>query len=273
MDKIPAELIDRISSFLEHRDLKNTLLASRVFSFAAERHSHAFDEFALYEGNADKFLNTYSGHRFSYLRVVEIWTDLPRVEDGEMILRESAEQLLENDRSMTRQIKSLFNAIKAVEQRAGECGNSAKILLKLAEPGRDIWNEYTSFDYPEFLSWRAHLLDPDSLPSLRSVRYLQIGAVSRCPLEDTPKGYTGAAVKLDYRVIVDLAAKCPNLEYLGCCIGSDEWERKWMTKGERYVSRDWAGPRRDTRKSSREPWSRRTCQSPYGASTSTFSTR
>jgi len=247
MDKIPAELIDHISSFLEHNDLKNTLLVSKAFGFAAERHSQAFDQFSLYEGNTDQFLDTYSGHRFSYLRVVEIWTDLPRVEEGEMIIRESAEQLLENDRSMTRQIKSMFNTIKAVEQRAGERGNSAKILLKLAEPWRDIWKEHAFFDYPEFLSWRAHLLDPDSLPYLRSVRYLQIGAASRCPF-DTPKGYTGAFVKLDYRVIIDLATKCPNLEYLGCCIGSDEWERKWMTKGERYVSRDWAGPRRDTRK-------------------------
>lgn len=248
MDKIPAELVDRISSYLKHNDLKNTLLVSRAFGFAAEKHSHAFDEFSLCEGNAEKFVQTYSDHRFSYLRVVEIWTDLPRVEESEMILRESADRLLENDKSVTRQIKFLFDTIKAVEQRAVEHGNSAKILLKLAKPGRAIWNEYTSIDYPEYLSWRAHLLDPDNIPSLQSVRYLQIGAGSQCPLEDTPRGYTWAAVKLDYRVIVDLATKCPNLEYLGCCIGSDEWERKWMTKGERYISRDWAGPRKDTRK-------------------------
>ncbi|KAH4118416.1 hypothetical protein HBH98_143090 [Parastagonospora nodorum] len=248
MDKIPAELIDHISSLLEHNDLKNTLLVSKALSFAAEKHSHVFDEFALYEGNADKFLKTYCGHRFSYLRVVEIWTKLPRVEDGEMILRESAEQLLKNDLSMTRQIKFLFNTIESAEQRAGEQGNSAKILLNLPDPGRYISNVYGSIDYPQHLSWRAHLLDPDSLPSLQSVRYLQIGVGSRYPFERTPKGYTGELVKLDYRVIVDIATKCPNLQYLGCELGYNEWQRKWMTRGERYLSRDWAGPRRDTRK-------------------------
>jgi hypothetical protein len=41
---------------------------------------------------------------------------------------------------------------------------------------------------------------------------------------------------------------CDCLEFLGCRIGGDEWQPKWETKAARNLSRDWAGPRRDTRK-------------------------
>ncbi|PVH90435.1 hypothetical protein DM02DRAFT_22313 [Periconia macrospinosa] len=248
MDKIPPELIDRISSYLEHDDLKSTLLLSKSFHFSAERYSRAFYRFALHEGNANKFVNTFSGHRLSYLRELEFWIRLPRIEYRYPEGRDNADQLRENDRSLTQQITFLFDTIKTVEQRAGEQNNPGKILLKLYAPLRWVSNKYPTLAYHRQLSWRVYLLEAERLPTLGSIRALEIRRGVQAPFEARDADYRLATVKLDYRVMVDLAVKFPNLEYLGCRIGGDEWQPKWETKAARYLTRDWAGPRRDTRR-------------------------
>jgi hypothetical protein len=115
MDKIPLELNHQISSYLEHDDLKSTLLLSKTFRFSAERHSRAFYRFSLHEGNAHKFVDTFFCHRFSYLREFEFWIRLPRIEYSYPEDRGNADQMRENDRSLTQQIKFLFNTIETVE--------------------------------------------------------------------------------------------------------------------------------------------------------------
>lgn len=52
---------------------------------------------------------------------------------------------------------------------------------------------------------------------------------------------------MDYRVMVDLVAELPNLEYWGRRTGGDEWSTKTEQEATQYLSHDWAGPRRDTR--------------------------
>jgi hypothetical protein len=248
MDKIPLELIDRISSYLEYNDLKSTILLSRFFRFSAERYSRAFYQFSLHEGNTNKFVNTFSGHRFSYLRELEFWIRLPRIEYRRSEWRENAEELKENDRTLTKQITFSFDIIKKVEQRAGADGITGRILLKLYAPMRRVANEYSTLGYHQQSSWRVHLLEPENLPTLASIHALEVRNGVQAPYENRDEDYTLATVKLDYRVMVDLAVKLRNLEYLGCRIGGDEWQPKWETKAERYLSRDWAGPRRDTRR-------------------------
>lgn len=59
--------------------------------------------------------------------------------------------------------------------------------------------------------------------------------------------YNRAHVKLDYRVMVDVVVKLPNLECWGCRIGGNEWSPKTEQDATRYLTQDWAEPRRDTR--------------------------
>jgi hypothetical protein len=250
MDTIPAELVDRISSYLEHNDLKNTLLVSKSFRHAAEKYSGAFYQFRLHEETAEKFLTTFSGHRFSYLRDVEFWIDLPRIEYTYPLPRDDAEQLQKNDESLTRQINLLFETIKTAERRAREQNHYGKILLKINAADRWASCKYLPLGFPLHLSWRVHLLEPEKLPMLDSIRSLEVrrGVQGGSGDSDINKGYISARVRPDYRIMVDLAVKCPNLEFLGCCVGGDEWQRKWESTAERYLTRDWAGPRRDTRR-------------------------
>lgn len=71
MDQLPQELVDRVCLNLDIRDLKNTFLVSRKFQFSSEKLSGAFTRRVLTASNAQKFINTYSGHRLLYLRQVE----------------------------------------------------------------------------------------------------------------------------------------------------------------------------------------------------------
>ena len=247
MDQFPQELVDRISRYLSHDDLKSTLVLSNSFRFAAEKYSGAFCAFALNEDNAEKFVDTFSGHRLLYLRSLEFWTRLPRVEYRHPPLRGNADQLSENDTSFTRQIKFLFKTLKKVEERAGNQNKPGRIELTIYAPQRPVAHAYQPLSYHHFLSWRVHLLEPAALPSLESIRSLEIKEGSLQSDETNDADYSLEPVKLDYRVMVDLVVNFPNLEYWGCQIGGDEWTPKWQREATDYLMRDWAGPRRDTR--------------------------
>jgi hypothetical protein len=56
--------------------------------------------------------------------------------------------------------------------------------------------------------------------------------------------------KLDLRVLIDLAVRMPNLEYLGLRTGGHEWCETLNQEEDTYIQhyeRDWEGPRRDAR--------------------------
>ena len=246
MNQLPQELVDRISSHLAPNDLKNTLLLSHAFRFSAEKYSGAFIRFSLNEDNADKFIDTFSGHRLLFLRDLEFGIRLPLPEDS--FHRDNADQLSKHDKIFTQQITFLFNTIKMVEERAGNQNKPGTVRLVINYPIRPI-SRGQSLSFHHHLSWRVHLLEPEALPLLESVRSLEVGNdivgtfVNRA--EDANCDW--ALVKLDYRVMVDLVVKFPNLEYWGCRIGGDEWSPKTKQEAARYLTQDWAGPRRDTR--------------------------
>jgi hypothetical protein len=246
MDQLPQELVDRISFFLSSDDLKNTLLLSHAFRFPAEKYSGAFASFNLDNGNTKKFVHTFSGHRLLYLRDLRFGIRLPLPEDREH--RDSADQLSRNDKSFTQQITFLFKTMRMVEERAGNKNTTGKVRLAISSPSRPIFRG-CSLSYHHHLSWRVHLLKPEALPLLESVRSLEVGDdwgglfIRRTDDAD----YQWAGVKLDYRVMVDLVARLPNVEYWGCRIGGDEWSPKTEQEAARYLTQDWAGPRRDTR--------------------------
>jgi hypothetical protein len=243
MDQLPGELIDRISSYLSPDDLRNTLLLSHGFRFPAEKYSGAFVNFHLKPETAEKFIRTFSGHRLLYLRNVNFGISLPLPKDNNR--RDEADQLSKNDKSFTQQINFLFKTIKTVEERAGNQNKPGKFRLAIGPPARPISRKQQVLSYHNYLSWRVHLLEPQSLPLLESVRSLEVGADYDGP-SVMPVDYNTAEVKLDYRVMVDLVVKLPNLEYWGCRMGGGEWSPKTQ-EAESYLMQDWAGPRRDTR--------------------------
>ena len=246
MDQLPQELVNRVSSFLSPESLKNTLVLSHAFRYAAEKYSGTFARFALNKDTAAKFTSTFSGYRLSYLRNLEFEIRLPPPVDSN--LRDDAKQLSNLDQSFTEQIMFLFETLKTVEERAENQNEPGTVRLAISPLWRRVRRD-RALSYHDHLSWRIHLLDPEELPALRSIRSLEIGhgwegSVSRTA-DDAD--YRLAEAKLDYRVMVDLVSKFPNVEYWGCRIGGNEWSSKTEQEAAQYFTQDWAGPRRDTR--------------------------
>ncbi|KAL1593136.1 hypothetical protein SLS60_010743 [Paraconiothyrium brasiliense] len=210
MDSFPQELIDRITSFLAYNDLKNTLLVSRKFQYAAERASGEFAFFAFRKHTPDEqqdFLSKFGGggRRFRYLRDVHVRTSVPPLIDSSAPLeeagpcRESIEELFQRDVMFSEQIKGVWNTLHEAEQT--QTDGAGRIQIRMFTPTQFISDD-----------------DEDS----------------------------GKTRKLDLRVIIDLASKLPNLEYLGCKIGTYEWADSRDAIREHFML-DYLGCRRDTR--------------------------
>lgn len=254
-------MIDRICDYLSVDDLKQTLTVSRNFQYASERASGVYTSFELTEENGKEFVELFSGRRSGYLRQVVFRCTMPpyveeeedvcdEEEDGENgsaeegnearesthRFRESACELQEKDELFTKQINLLFSTLQALEKRVKRSG---KLNLTIYTPVREVQAPLQR----KFISWRLHLLSPTTLPQLASIRGLSVenGGVI-LPLEEDK-----SLLKLDLRVLIDLAVKLPNLEYLSCKLGSGEWTSYHSLEAIQHYTRDAAGPRRDSR--------------------------
>jgi hypothetical protein len=259
MNEIPQEIVDNICSHLDHDNLKSVLLLSRKFQYAAEEHSKVFQTFCLTTGSIDKFVETYTGRHFRYLRQLEFRTPLTLPEDPEdqeeypwdrdNYYRESREELKSIDESYTQQIKQLFTAIHTVETQ--ECNKmiSGNIDLKLFTPTMEFAVSQASLQR-SFVSWRVHLLMPEMLPELNFVRQLTI----ENPYQ---RWYCNGPVpslrKLDLRAFLDLSDRLPNLSTLDCRVGENELLSNTFpsSKALRYITQDWIGPQKDSHSSLR----------------------
>ncbi|EUC44120.1 hypothetical protein COCMIDRAFT_38013 [Bipolaris oryzae ATCC 44560] len=240
MNNLPQEIVDEICSYIPREDLKNVLTLNRQFRFGAERYSGFFDEYTIKEDNIE-FLSRYSCHRLLYLKEVIFRPILPPVleppEGEELPCRESAEEIREKDESFTRQVQHLFNTLSLLEQQAGEMHASGRYQLSVHSLAQDI-TYFIWCPHRLYVSWRVHLLTLD-LPEIASVHSLEIHNNGNDKYRES---------KLDLRVIIDLAAKFPNLEYLGCKTGGFEWhETAGEIEPETHFKHDWEGPRRDAR--------------------------
>lgn len=246
MDKLPQELVDDISSYLGHEDLRSTLFLSRQFQYAAERYSTAFESYRLTESNATKFLDTFSDRRFNYLRSILFSTSFPErdltdIEDEDCL--ESAEELEALDQEFTRQINFLFSTVHAIEARQGNISDLGRIHLSIFTPKRTIDHKNECL-HNSFVSWRVHLLSPATLPQLSSVRHLHVHTPEQYFYSN---GVDVALRMLDHRILLDLSNKLPNLHSLGCMVGGSEWHGSFEDEEFRRITRDDAGPRRDSR--------------------------
>lgn len=247
MNSLPHELVDQIVSYLPREDLKHVLTLSSKFQHVAEKYSGAFDLFDLSEKTAPQFLEKFGGHRFRYLQHISFRTSVLALDkaDGQVTpLRDNEEELQKDDECFSNQIRFLFSTIKTLEDRATPQHGPGKLVLTIFTPYRDTYRGYHSI-YRSYVSWRVHLLQPGLLPCLSSVHCLRVVNGISFKFDDEMGDISQR--KLDLRVLVDLSTKLPNLVALQCNIGGDEWMGNHQDPRLRYVTKDWAGPRRDSR--------------------------
>jgi hypothetical protein len=199
--------------------------------------------------SAQKLLETFGNHRVRYLRHIEFRPPFPALRYGkqerkqnlDISCRENADELRKKDEIFTRQIRIPFTTIEILEINTKEYG-----------PGRiqlTIYNPMTLIDEAHCLhrhqvSWRVHLLSPEKLPNLYSIRALNIEAGSAIHWLASP---TASIAKIDLRIIPDLASKLRSPEYLGCRLGYYEWTPDSASEFVTQYFHDAEGPRRDSR--------------------------
>lgn len=255
MDRLPLEIIEMISTYLKRKDLKSTLTLSQKFHYAAERYSRYYDNFKLTEHNEDCFIKTYFGvllrgrktetmYRLRFLRRLVFQTlfefPLENHRDFYRSCRETRAHRAIKDKSFTRQIKFLFNTLKACEDELKH--DFPKYELEILTPMAEV--DPAACDHHLFPSWRVQLLNPESLPELHSVTSLEV----RTGAEYTSPTGKCAEIKPNWRVLVDLIVKLPRLQRFSCELGGHEWSRLVPdTLDLDPYQRDWEGPRRDSR--------------------------
>ncbi|KAF1974282.1 hypothetical protein BU23DRAFT_637735 [Bimuria novae-zelandiae CBS 107.79] len=127
---------------------------------------------------------------------------------------ESHDEVHAKDECLTQQVEQIFATIKATEdyiQPHQPNDVTANIELVIVTPVQVV--DANSFCMHRIKSaWRAHLLRAKQLPEVTSVRSLSI-----CNPEgpEVVGRQTHTFARLSWRVVLDLAAKCPNLRLSG----------------------------------------------------------
>ncbi|KAH6638042.1 hypothetical protein C7974DRAFT_422975 [Boeremia exigua] len=252
MDSLPQELVDHISSYLGRNDLKNTLLLTTKFQRVAEQYSEAFSTYTISEDNNGDFVNFCRGRLVQHLRNIKFWPSLPALdmdtykrnreafEDNPC--RDTIDELREMDEEFTRQIRSFFTMLHEVEQ-AGFLDGHRGLELEIHSPTRAV-DESEFCLHRVFTSWRIHIISPETLPQIACIRSLVIRNGTDFEWHDVPDP---PFRKPDLRMILDIAARLPNLQVLKCNVGGDEWMAALDLDDAMYTVQDWPGPRRDSR--------------------------
>jgi hypothetical protein len=263
MDNLSQELVDHISSFLDHDDLKNTLTVSPKFQIAAESGSRAFEKFTITEDNAEEFLSIYSGRRVQYLRRIRFRPKLPDLdseielseeEDDEPTCRESKEDLQKDDEIFTSQITLLFSTLQKLEESTNDSKRNHPFNLRLTiyTPTRLVDQDAGYCHHRAYVSWPLHLLSPEQLPTISIIRALVFkNDVRLDPLRDVIEQAEPSTRSLDLRVILDLAKKLSGLEILRTRLGGEVWQShiSWPSQHAIQYRSGWDGPHRDSRHS------------------------
>jgi hypothetical protein len=262
MKNLPKELLDHVLSFVPLEDIwNNCLYVSRRFQEAAE--VHAYSSVTLIEKNVETVLKRYRSGHWRNLREIAFQPSLPSPEypwsqifdePAPSVYREDAATLRAYDEEYTRQIRFLFDTIRALEDHhaASPVKGSIELTVYLPTMAIDL------NDFPlqrAFSSWRIHLLSSSSLPTLQSIRSLTLARPQQNSIA-TRRDSSSAHMtvrKLDYRVLLDISTRLPGLTTLQCRLGAEELGENstssssgWNT-ALRYIRGDWLGPRRDAR--------------------------
>ncbi|KAF2821353.1 hypothetical protein CC86DRAFT_459023 [Ophiobolus disseminans] len=240
MEHFPQELIDHLCGYLGAEDVRNAYYVSVKFRKAAEDHAGTYrdaiwlliDEVSVYKQRSIEY---YSGFRLRYLQEVLLCFQMPRYSNGKDYgCRENIDEQREKDEFFTCQLQALWTTLRMVEGHAGE-RNRGSYRLTIVCPFQKIAENTDDCLHREHAQWRTHLLRPETLPILESV-------TSFC-IEDDYKSFS----ELDYRILVDLTTRFPNLKDLTCRLGADEWTPSLMDEQAHCFIWEYDGPRRDSR--------------------------
>ncbi|USP75704.1 hypothetical protein yc1106_02978 [Curvularia clavata] len=256
MNNLPQELVDKICSYLTIEELKKVLLLTRQFRYGAERFCGIYDNFDIEKRNAQEFVECFSGHRLSFLRELKFRPVLPPFQEfdgnGKKPCRETADEVRKRDESFTKEIQWLFHILSLVEDRPSEKQIIGRYRLSVYSPTRKFENRRVC-PHHIVIGWRVRLLNID-LPLISSVQSFQIynnySKDTGFYFHHTYNGFKVPELKLDLRILVDLATRFPNLEYLGTRTGGFEWCEYWEKENHspaKDYERDWPGLQRDTR--------------------------
>ena len=206
-------------------------------------------------------IKRYTGHRSRFLRRITLEQDLRKLtrerDDPEISCRPTADEVRENDELFTNRIRAVFTAIKAweigLDDEAAVQRLNITLIIKGPHQLFDPWDGLVCF-HRRYHSWRLHLLQPETLPTLQSVKKL---AVDQDVHDDGPY-YDTSLVRsrsylhpVDLRLALDLLDKLPNCQTLAHIDIHDSppWPHN---EGRRppvlsHLSRPYEGPRRDSR--------------------------
>ncbi|KAF3003207.1 hypothetical protein E8E13_009710 [Curvularia kusanoi] len=254
IDDLPQELIDNISSFLSVSDLSKTLTISPKFQIAAESCSRGFEKFTITEANADKFLSTYGGRRVRYLRRIRFMPmfpslDTPLPEGTSPPCRDSASAIVHADEHFTSQIQTLFGILDSLQSKMKDSDFGDSIRLTIYTPRR-LAPHYCL--HRTYVSWRVHLLAPETLPTVKFIRTLVIKNGRHSNLLDSDIDQEKPSLRsLDLRILKDLGSKLPALQKIICKVGAEDWVSyvKWEAHTANHYRHIFEGPQRDSRHS------------------------
>jgi hypothetical protein len=233
MNRIPQELISHICSYLCAEDLRSSYYVSARFRTAAEDHAseHRTTCIEVTNENKQSFIRRYSGFRLRFVKRVKFNIQFADLKVNGRCHRDKKNEKYIRGTIFTAQIRDVFKLLKTVEDRAG-ASNCGRYELSIhCNPSE---NTYSSCVHAEQAQWRTHLLTPGTLPELMSVRCLDLHNV-----ED--------GAKLDYRILIDLAGRLPNLEDMEFLTGTNEWPRNYAYEPMYPYVIEYDGVRRDTR--------------------------
>lgn len=231
MNMLPQELICNVCSHLEAEDLRNASFVSTRFRAAAEDCSNALRHRFIRDPTTENFRQQYSGFRHRYISHVEFRIHVLSGDPERSCRREWVREQLDRDSFFTNQVRDLFVALKHVEIQAGP-RNPGRYHLNIICEERYVPPD--GCPHRDHARWRTHLLDHMALPCLPSVRSLELRNVE-------------AGLKLDYRVLIDLMTRFPNIEDVALHTGRDEWTPYYEDEPAQWFPWDYAGLRRDTR--------------------------
>lgn len=241
MHSLPQELIENIVWHADKDSRLNLLTVSRAFQASVER-IHMACVHTLNSGSIKQFLSIYRGRRVRFLRSIVFHVNFPEVVDTDedpLACRETAEDLKHNDELFTRQIFELFNALKTLSERETNVENQPRGLCLKINMNRQPDDGEMFCHHRRYHSWRLHLLKPEDLPTLPSIRALHF--------EPSTNFYLKGVRPVDLGVIPELAFKLPNLENLFCPHLYELFPHNYADAIWRHFTHPWEGPLRDSR--------------------------
>ncbi|KAI5917170.1 hypothetical protein F4810DRAFT_697618 [Camillea tinctor] len=244
MITIPQEILDSIIDQVSYEDLQNTLTVSRDFQVATERLRWQYIH--VNGDDIDSLVKLCTGHRVQALRDLTFRVTFPNLrrteEKGHVNCRPTLEEIRADNERFSSQIHGIFQALKALEERATASGEVLpRISLNISRPSQLDVGVFCQ--HRTYRSWRLCLLRPGELPELSWVRRLSLGE-GMCYYGGSNGAYE---FPLDLRMLMDLSIKLTGLEELSCPYLAERFPRNYDDAVIRHFTHPWEGPWRDSR--------------------------